>query len=79
LKVEVVAFDEVLAPAHVASVSLEVSLRDRARARLLDRTFTAETPITGSEPSATATAMGRALDTVVGEVATAVGSAVRAR
>lgn len=79
LRVEVVAFDEVLKPAHVASVALVVSLRDRDRARILDRTFTAESAIAGDAPGAVATAAGQALDKVVAEVAAAVASALRAR
>lgn len=78
LRVEVVAFDEVLTPAHVASVALVVALRGRDRARILDRTFTAESPIIGDAPAAVATAAGQALDTVVAEVATAVAGALRA-
>lgn len=77
LRVDVVAFDEGLAPAHVARVALEVSLRDRARTRLVDRTFAAESPITGSGGAAMATAMGTALDGAVREVAGAVAAAVR--
>jgi ABC-type uncharacterized transport system auxiliary subunit len=79
LRVEVVAFDEVLAPGHVAAVSLAVSLEDGEQRRLLDRTFSVEEPITGEAPAATATAMGKALDTAVAEVAGAVGDALRAR
>jgi len=78
LRVEVMAFDEVLAPAHVAAVSLAVSLEDRAQLRLFDRRFDAEEPIGGDEQAATATAMGKALDAVVAEVAVAVGDALRA-
>jgi ABC-type uncharacterized transport system auxiliary subunit len=79
LRVEVVAFDEVLAPAHVAAVSLAVSLGDREHRRLLDRTFSAEEPISSEAPAATATAMGKALDAAVAEVAGAVAEALRAR
>ncbi len=74
LRVDVVAFDEVLAPQHAARVALTVSLRDRARTRLVDRTFAAEEPITGSGGAGTATAMGSALDRVVAEVASAVAT-----
>jgi len=76
LRVDLVAFDEVLAPVHAAVVELVVSLRDGERRRLLDRTYSAETPIAGDSPSATATAIGRSLDTVVTEVAAAVGAAL---
>lgn len=76
LRVELVAFDEVLAPAHVASVALVVSLRGRDRARLLDRTFTAERPIPADTGAAVAAASGQALDAVVAEVAGAVATAL---
>ena len=79
LRVEVVAFDEVLAPAHVAAVSLAVTLIDTEQGRLLDRTFSAEAPIANEAPAATAVAMGKALDDAVAEVAGAVGERLRAR
>jgi ABC-type uncharacterized transport system auxiliary subunit len=69
LDVEILAFDEVLA-AHHAHVVLAVKLRNGAETRL-DRTFAAEAPIAGDDGSAVAEAMGRALDEVVREVATA--------
>jgi ABC-type uncharacterized transport system auxiliary subunit len=77
LRVNVVAFDEVLAPEHVATVSLVVSLRDGTHDRLLDRTFSADAPISRDSPSATAVGMGHALDAVVAEVAAAVARQVR--
>ena len=77
LRVEVMAFDEVLAPTHVAAVSLDVSLEDPARGRLLDRRFDADQAIEGDAHAALATAMGKALDAVVGEVAAAVEKALR--
>ena len=76
LRVDVVAFDEVLAPQHLARVALVVSLRDRERTRLVDRTFAAEAPVTGNDGAGTATAMGAALDRAVGEVAAAVATAL---
>jgi len=79
LRVELVAFDEVLAPAQVAKVALVVSLRGRDRTRLLDRAFTAERPITGDGGAAVAAATGLALDAVVTEVASAVVAALAAR
>lgn len=79
LRIELVAFDEVLAPAHVAKVALVVSLRGRDRTRLLDRTFTAERAISGDGGAAVAAATGRALDAVVAEVASGVASALAAR
>ena len=76
LRVEVLAFDEVLAPTHAATVSLAASLRDDARRRLLDRTFTAEVPIAGNDPAAMARAMGEALDEATAAVAAAVVAAL---
>lgn len=78
LRVDVVAFDEVLAPERVARVALVVSLRDRGRTRLVDRTFAADAPIAGHDGAGTATAMGAALDRAVGEVAAAVAAALHA-
>jgi ABC-type uncharacterized transport system auxiliary subunit len=67
----------VLAPVREATVALDVSLEDAQR-RLLDRSFSTAAPISGDTPAATATAMGRALDEVVAQVASAVAAAVRA-
>jgi len=79
LRVEVVAFDEVLAPARVAAVSLVVKLSDGERLRLIDRTFSAEAQIGNEAPAATAVAMGKALDEVVGAVVVAVREALQGR
>jgi ABC-type uncharacterized transport system auxiliary subunit len=78
LRVEVTAFDEVVAPAPVARVELIVSLSDQKQRRILDRSFSAEVPIAGAVPGATAEAMGKALDQAVAEVAGAVSAALRA-
>ena len=78
LRVEVTAFDEVLAPAHAAAVEMAVSLRDPSGRLLLDRPFGAQTPIADDDPATTARAMGGALDAVVSEVAGAVAKAVAA-
>jgi ABC-type uncharacterized transport system auxiliary subunit len=77
LRVEVVAFDEVLAPARVAAVSLEVELVDSEQLRLIDRTFSAEAPIANERAAATAVAMGKALDEAVAAVAGAVAGTLR--
>jgi len=69
LDVEILAFDEVLT-AHHAHVVLAVKLRNGAETRL-ERTFAAEVPIAGDDGTAVAQAMGRALDQVVKEVASA--------
>jgi ABC-type uncharacterized transport system auxiliary subunit len=79
LGVEVVAFDEVLAPARAAAVSLEVELLDTTGRRILDRTFSAETPIEDETPAATARAMGSALDEAVAAVAAVAGAALEGR
>jgi len=78
LRVEVAAFDEVLSPAHAATVVLVASLRDAGHGRLLDRAFTAAVPIAGADPAAMATAMGTALDQATAAVAAAVAAAVHA-
>ena len=77
LRVEVVAFDEVLAPARVAAVSLAVKLIDTEQLRLIDRTFSAEAPIANERAAATAVAMGKALDEAVAAVAGAVAGTLR--
>ena len=77
LRVEVMAFDEVLAPTHVAAVSLDVSLEDDAKLPLFGRRFDADEAIEGEAEAAMATAMGKALDAVVGQVAAAVQEALR--
>ena len=79
LRVEVVAFDEVLAPARVATVSLAVKLVDTEQLRLIDHMFSAEVPIATETPAATAAAMGKALDEAVAAVAVAVGERLQAR
>jgi len=78
LSVEVVAFDEVLAPARVAAVSLAVDLVDRGRRRILERSFGAQAPIADETPGATAAAMGKALDEAVAAVAAAVEESLQA-
>src|SRR5256886_14732712 len=45
LHVDVLAFDDVLAPAHTADVALAVALEGPARGKLLDRTFDARVAI----------------------------------
>jgi ABC-type uncharacterized transport system auxiliary subunit len=79
LHVEVVAFDEVMAPDRVAAVSLVVELSDAARLRLIDRTFHAEAQIENQAAAATAIAMGKALDEVVAAVALAAGERLQGR
>ncbi len=79
LHVDVLAFDEVLAPAHSARVALAVALEDPVYGRLLERTFDAAVVIGDAEPASVATAMGQALDEAVAQVADAVRVNVQAR
>ena len=76
LDVEVLAFDEILAPKHEASVVLAVTLRDGEHTRL-DRTYAARAAITTDDGAGTAQAMGKALDDVTKHVAEGVATALR--
>jgi len=79
LRVDVLAFDEVLAPTHAAVVTLAAVLDDPGRGRLLERTFYARAAIAGEDPASMAQAMGQALDDAVAQVAEAVQASVVAR
>jgi ABC-type uncharacterized transport system auxiliary subunit len=68
LDVEVLAFDEVVAPKHEASVVLAATMRQADRT-LLDRTYAARVAIATDDGSGTAQAMGKALDEVAKAVA----------
>jgi ABC-type uncharacterized transport system auxiliary subunit len=76
LGLDVLAFDEVLAPTHVARIVLRASLREPKRGTLLDRQFLVEAPVTESTPTAVARAMGRALDEIAAQVTEAVASRI---
>jgi ABC-type uncharacterized transport system auxiliary subunit len=78
LQVEVLAFDDVLAPTHVANVALVVALQDPVRGRLFARTLDARVGIENGDPASTAKAMGRALDDAVAQVADAVRLSLQA-
>jgi uncharacterized lipoprotein YmbA len=78
LHVDVLAFDDVLAPAHVAHVALALALENPARGPLLERTFEARVRIGNREPASMAKAMGEALDDAVAQVADAVRLSVQA-
>jgi len=69
LHVEVLAFDDVLAPQHEANVALAVALEDRTGAVHFRRTFAARVAVASDEPAALAKAMGEALDQAVAQVA----------
>jgi len=72
LHVDVLAFDEMLAPVHAATVALAAALEAPARGLVLERTFVSEVGIEDREPASMAKAMGQALDEAVGQVADAV-------
>ncbi|MCW5890247.1 MAG: membrane integrity-associated transporter subunit PqiC [bacterium] len=78
LRVEVLAFDEVLRPRRAALVTVRASLAD-AGAAGLDRTFSAEEPLADADPAAIADAMGAALGAVVTQVAQATSAALPSR
>ena len=78
LHVDVLAFDDVLAPTHEANVALAVTLEDRAHGRLLTRTLDARAGIENDDPASMATAMGQALDDAVAQVADAVRLSLQA-
>jgi len=78
LHVDVLAFDDVLAPTHEANVTLAVTLEDRAHGRLLMRTLDARAGIENDDPASMATAMGQALDDAVAQVADAVRRSLQA-
>ena len=78
LHVDVLAFDDVLAPTHEANVTLAVTLEDRAHGRLLTRTLDARAGIENDDPASMATAMGQALDDAVAQVADAVRLSLQA-
>jgi ABC-type uncharacterized transport system auxiliary subunit len=86
LDVDVLAFEERMAPRHVATVALAVSLLDGRELSILERTFTADSPVESavesavdnSDPAAVARAMGIALDQAVRAAAAAIVDALPA-
>lgn len=72
LHIDLLAFDDVLAPSHAASVVVVAALDDPVRGRVLEHTFDAQVPVTDRDPASVAKAMGGALDNVVTQVADAV-------
>ena len=69
--IDVLAFEEVLAPTHAAHVALAFGVEDPVRGRLLERTVDARVAIADARPASMAQAMGEALDDAVGQVAAA--------
>ena len=78
LYAELVAFDEVLAPQHVANVAIGVSLADANGHRMLERTFSVDAPVADENPRTLAHAIGTALDDVTAQVARAVSTSLTA-
>src|SRR5207253_3384333 len=54
LRVDVLAFDDALAPQHEANVALAVGLDDRAHGPLLRRTFAARVAVVNDDPASLA-------------------------
>jgi ABC-type uncharacterized transport system auxiliary subunit len=79
LRVDVLAFDETLAPTHLATVALATTLEDPVRGLLLEQTFKGQAEIRTDDPTSMANAMGQALDAAVAEVADAVRASAEAR
>jgi ABC-type uncharacterized transport system auxiliary subunit len=79
LVVRLTAFDEVLAPAHAASVALDVTLLGANRESLFERSFAAQAPIASDEPKAVADALGAALTDATRQLADAVVEALGTR
>jgi ABC-type uncharacterized transport system auxiliary subunit len=74
LDLELVSFDEVLAPKHEADVTVVASLRDAAQRTLFERSFTSQRAIADADPASAARAMGAALDEVVRQIAAQVAA-----
>jgi ABC-type uncharacterized transport system auxiliary subunit len=74
LDLELIAFDEVLAPTHEADVEVVASLRDADQAAIFERAFVARRAVPDADPASVARAMGGALDEVVTEIAAQVAA-----
>jgi len=79
LVVSVDAFDELLAPAHEASVVLSAELVDGQSATLLDHSYEVRKPIAGDDPRQVADALGAALDDAVRQLGEGVAQALGAK
>ena len=77
LLADVVAFDDVIAPAREAYVAIFVSLVATDQRQLLVREFTARSPIADGDPASVARAMGVALDDCVRQIVSAVEAVLR--
>ena len=72
LELVVRRFEEILLPDHLTRVELTVSLTDRSRTSLLERTFRVERTVSESSAEAMAVSMGQALTAAIVQVADAV-------
>ena len=79
LVVRLSQFDELLAPAHEAAVTLDATLLGGDREVLVERSFSARRPIAGDDPAAVADALGAALTDATGQLGGAVVDALSAR
>jgi len=77
LSANVTAFDEVVAPTHVANVAIDASLTAADGHRLFERRFSAEAPIADDDPSSLVHAIGAALDDVSAQVARSVAETLK--
>jgi ABC-type uncharacterized transport system auxiliary subunit len=76
LDLDLVSFDEVVAPTREADVEVVAVLRDPGQTLLFQRTFSARRPIPDADPDSTARAMGSALDDVVVQIASQVAASL---
>lgn len=79
LTVELLAFDDVLEPAHEALVTLSVLLTDPSQVAFLDRTISVRRPISGERAEDVALALGEALAQAVDELGGEVRAALEER
>lgn len=77
LDLELVSFDEELAPLHSATVEVAAALRGADGGAIFDRVFAVSRPVDGSAPDAAARAMGDALDGVALQIAAQIAQDVR--
>jgi ABC-type uncharacterized transport system auxiliary subunit len=77
LSANVTAFDEVVAPTHVANVAVDASLTAADGRRLFERRFSAEAGIADDDPRSIVHAIGVALDDVSAQVARSVAEALK--
>jgi ABC-type uncharacterized transport system auxiliary subunit len=74
LDLELVSFDEVLAPTHVVEVTVVASLRGTDQRIIFERSFSVQQPIAAADAASAARAMGTALDEVVEQIASQVAA-----